>query len=83
MGKADKAAELLQRAAQADSSSAAVHYRLGTVYQKLGRLSDAKREIEMYRTWKNVKDKLRESFHELYLDAQRFEVDAVDAAKLP
>lgn len=71
----EKAAPLLEHAAQLDPTDAAIHFRLGTVYQRLGRRADARLEIEQYHKYKDLKDKLRETFHELHLDPQMLTVD--------
>jgi tetratricopeptide (TPR) repeat protein len=79
----EKAVILLEHAAQVDPTDATIHFRLGTVYRRLGRDADAKREIDQYRKYKDLKDKLRETFRDLHLDPQKLAMDGKDAASHP
>jgi Tfp pilus assembly protein PilF len=66
-GKLEGAEKLLERAVQIDPTNATIHFRLSTVYQKLGRSDDAKHEVEEYRKYKDLKEKLRDTYRELHL----------------
>ncbi|HEX3661205.1 MAG TPA: tetratricopeptide repeat protein [Acidobacteriaceae bacterium] len=79
----EKAAKLLEHAAQADPTDAVIHFRLATAYQRLGRTADAEHEIEQYRKYKDLKDKLRETFRELHLDPQKMAVEESEAGHQP
>jgi tetratricopeptide (TPR) repeat protein len=65
MNQPDKAEPLLQRAVQLDPTSAAAHFRLSTLYRQAGRTADATRELEEYQKYKELKDKLRDIYHEV------------------
>ena len=67
-GKLEEAEKLLEHAVQIDPTNATIHFRLSTVYQKLGRSEDAKHEVEEYRKYKDLKEKLRDTYRELHLD---------------
>ena len=58
-----KAETLLVHAIQLDPTSAVAHFRLSTVYRQLGRTADAQNEIEQYKKFKNMQDKLQELYH--------------------
>jgi tetratricopeptide (TPR) repeat protein len=75
MGQPEKAEKLLEHAVQMDPTNAVIHFRLSTVYQRLGRTDDAKREVEQYQKYKDLKEKLRDTYRELHLDSHRFDVD--------
>jgi Flp pilus assembly protein TadD len=75
MDQPEKAEKLLEHAVQIDPTNAVIHFRLSTVYQRLGRTDDAKREVEQYRKYKDLKEKLRGTYRELHLDSHKFDVD--------
>ena len=83
MNQPENAVKLLEHAVQIDPTNATIHFRLGTVYRRLGRDADAKREIEQYRKYKDLKDKLRETFRDLHLDPQKLAIDEHDAGNQP
>jgi tetratricopeptide (TPR) repeat protein len=55
-GSPDLAAGFLERALKMDPNNYLAHYLLGQAYQQLGRSEDAKREFELTRTLREVKD---------------------------
>jgi tetratricopeptide (TPR) repeat protein len=59
---------LLERVVAADPTNVQAHYRLSAVYRKLNRPEDAKRELEAYQKYKDMKEKLRLIYKELRLD---------------
>lgn len=67
MDQQDKALPLLEASAQLEPTNATVHYRLATLYRKMGRVDDAKREVELYQKYKEMKDKLRATYKELLI----------------
>jgi tetratricopeptide (TPR) repeat protein len=76
MEQPEKAEKLLEHAVQMDPTNAVIHFRLSTVYQRLGRGADAKREVEQYRKYKDLKNKLRDTYRELHLDPHQLDMDA-------
>ena len=65
MNQADKALSLLEDAVRLEPTNATAHYRLATLYRKMGRGDDAKREVELYQKLKDMKEKLRALYKEL------------------
>jgi len=65
MNQADKALPLLEDAIRLEPTNATAHYRLATLYRKIGRVDDAKRELELYQKFKDMKEKLRALYKEL------------------
>jgi Tfp pilus assembly protein PilF len=75
MDQPEKAEKLLEHAVQIDPTNTVIHFRLSTVYQRLGRTADAKHEVEEYRKYKDLKDRLRDTYHELHLDPKKLDMD--------
>ncbi|WP_082661822.1 tetratricopeptide repeat protein [Terracidiphilus gabretensis] len=74
--------KLLTHAAQMDPTNANIHFRLATVYKRLGRDDEAKREVAQYQKYKDLKEKLRETFRELHVDPKRLaQEEGVDGSK--
>jgi tetratricopeptide (TPR) repeat protein len=67
MNQPDKAQKLLEETVQLEPTNAIAHYRLGALYRKLGRVDDAKREMELYKKYKDMKEKLRALYKELQI----------------
>jgi Tfp pilus assembly protein PilF len=69
--KEDPAAALplLQGALATDPTNIMAHYRLSTVYRRLGRPEDAKQELAAYEKYKDLKEKLRTVYKDLRSDA--------------
>jgi tetratricopeptide (TPR) repeat protein len=67
MNKSEKALPLLEHAVKLDPTSAVAHFRLSTVYRQMGRTADAKRELEEYQKYKEMKEKLRELYRQMRL----------------
>jgi tetratricopeptide (TPR) repeat protein len=75
----EKAEALLQRALQLDPTIAVAHYRLSILYRNAGRTADAQRELEAYRNYKQMKEKLRGVYHEMRLKTSEVKSDETDA----
>jgi len=78
MNQPDKAEPLLQRALQLDPTSAAAHFRLSTLYRQAGRTADAKRELEEYQKYKEMKEKLRDIYHDMRVRPAKQEGEETD-----
>lgn len=78
MNQPDKALPLLEQAVQLEPTNPAAHYRLGTLYRSKGRLDDAKREIELYKQYKDLKEKLRATYKELSIQPSEIRGDEQD-----
>ncbi|HEY2040387.1 MAG TPA: tetratricopeptide repeat protein [Edaphobacter sp.] len=66
---------LLERVVEADPSNVQAHYRLSVVYRKLRRTEDAKRQLEEYQKYKDMKEKLRKIYKDLRLQNEGAESD--------
>jgi tetratricopeptide (TPR) repeat protein len=81
MNQPDKAEALLKRALQTDPTSAVAHFRLSTLYRQTGQTTEAKRELEEYQKYKEMKEKLRDIYHQMRLEPVKDEHDDADARK--
>jgi tetratricopeptide (TPR) repeat protein len=73
MNQSEKALPLLEHAVNLDPASAVAHFRLSTVYRQMGRAADAKRELEEYQKYKDMKEKLRELYRQMRLVPEKKE----------
>jgi len=78
VNQTEKALVLLEQAVQLEPTNASAHYRLGTLYRKIGRTEDAKREIELYRKYKDMKEKLRDLYKELEIKPEEISGEEPD-----
>lgn len=65
MKQLDKAQAVLEETVRLEPTNAIAHYRLGTLYRAKGRMEDAKREVELYKKYKDMKEKLRAVYKDL------------------
>jgi tetratricopeptide (TPR) repeat protein len=75
MNQSDKALPLLEEAVQLEPTNATAHYRLATLYRKMGRADDAKREIELYKKFKEMKEKLSALYKELQVQPKEIRAE--------
>ncbi|MGA3034517.1 MAG: tetratricopeptide repeat protein [Terracidiphilus sp.] len=75
MDRQGKALPLLEASAQLEPTNSSVHYRLSTLYRKIGRMDDARREVELYQKYKGMKDKLRAVYKELLIQPDEIRAD--------
>jgi tetratricopeptide (TPR) repeat protein len=68
MDQPQKAEPLLEHAIQLDPTSAVAHFRLNTVYRQEGRTTEAKHELEESQKYSQMKEKLRQIYHDLHQD---------------
>jgi len=78
MNQEDKALPLLEASEQLEPTDDVVHYRLATLYHKLGRTEDARREVELYKQYKDMKDKLRALYKGLLIQPEEIRPDETD-----
>jgi Tfp pilus assembly protein PilF len=79
MDQLDKALQVLEQALQQDPTNPAAHYRLSTLYKKQGRMDDAKREVDLYVKFKDLKEKLRATYKELLIQPNEISADERNA----
>jgi Tfp pilus assembly protein PilF len=78
MNQSDKALALLEETVQLEPTNATAHYRLATLYRKMGRADDAKREMELYKKFKEMKEKLSALYKELQVQPKEIRADEPD-----
>lgn len=61
----EAALPLLQGVITADPTNVLAHYRLSSAYRELKRQEDAKRELELYQKYKEIKEKMRAIYQEM------------------
>lgn len=74
----DKALKLLEETVQLDPTNATAHYRLGSMYREMGRAEDSKKEIELYKKLKDMKQKLQALYKELQIQPKETATDEPD-----
>jgi tetratricopeptide (TPR) repeat protein len=65
MNEQTKALPVLERAVQLEPTNAAAHFRLSTIYREMGRSADSQHEVEEYKRYKLMKEKLEAIFKEM------------------
>ena len=78
MNQADKATKLLEETLQLEPTNAIAHYRLAVLYRKQGRIDDANREVDLYKKYKQAKEKLRAIYQELMIHPQEITSESAD-----
>jgi Tfp pilus assembly protein PilF len=78
MNQADKALPLLEDTVKLEPTNATAHYRLAALYRKIGRADDAKREVDLYQKFKEMKEKLRTLYKELQVQPKEIRADEKD-----
>ena len=78
MNQADKALPLLEDTVKLEPTNATAHYRLAALYRKMGRADDAKREVDLYQKFKDMKEKLRTLYKELQVQPKEIRADEQD-----
>jgi cytochrome c-type biogenesis protein CcmH/NrfG len=78
MNQQDKAQALLEQTVQLEPTNAVAHYRLGMLYRQRGRMDDAKREVELYKKYKDMKEKLRAVYKDLQVQPSEIRADQPD-----
>jgi cytochrome c-type biogenesis protein CcmH/NrfG len=81
MNQDDKAQQLLEHAIQIDPSNSVAHYRLGTIYRRQGKTEEANKEIDEYKKYKDMKDKLQKVFHDMRVESGDKGPDDTDLPK--
>jgi cytochrome c-type biogenesis protein CcmH/NrfG len=79
MNQPDKAQTLLEETVQLEPANAVAHYRLGMLYRTNGRVEDAKREVDLYKKYKDMKEKLRAVYKDLQVQPSEIRSDGPDA----
>jgi tetratricopeptide (TPR) repeat protein len=72
-GHPEAALPLLQGVINVDPTNILAHYRLSSAYRELKRPEDAKRELETYQKYKEIKEKMRAIYKEMRQESPRDE----------
>lgn len=75
MDQESKALPILEHAVQIDPTNATAHYRLSALYRKQGRSDDAKRELDAFLRYKELKEKLRALYKEMQVQPDEIHDD--------
>ena len=75
MNQSAKATTLLEEVMQLDPTNATAHYRLATLYREAGRQEDARREVDLYKKYKTMKEKLRAIYKEMQIQPEEIRAD--------
>jgi tetratricopeptide (TPR) repeat protein len=78
MNQSDKALALLEQAVQLEPTNPTAHYRLATLYRKNGRIDDAKHEVDLYKQYKDLKEKLRTTYKDLLIQPKEIRPNEQD-----
>jgi tetratricopeptide (TPR) repeat protein len=79
MNQRDKAQAMLEETVKLEPTNAVAHYRLGNLYRQKGQIEDAKREVDLYKKYKDMKDKLRSVYKDLQVVPSEINHDELDA----
>jgi tetratricopeptide (TPR) repeat protein len=71
----DKALPLLQQVLKEDPTNMLAHFRLSALYRKMHRPEDAKRELAEYQKYKDIKDRLRQVYGTMRIQAPHSATD--------
>jgi tetratricopeptide (TPR) repeat protein len=74
-GQPEMALPLLQGVIAADPANILAHFRLSAAYRAMKRPDDAKRELEIYQKYKEIREKMRETYKEMRLQSPQSDRD--------
>lgn len=74
-GQPEMALPLLQGVIAADPANILAHYRLSAAYRAMKRPEDARRELETYQKYKEIREKMRETYKEMRLQSPQSDRD--------
>lgn len=78
MDKPLEALPIVEEALRLEPTNPVAHYRMSTLYKKVGRMADAKHEVELYKQYKDAKEKLRATYKGLLIQPKEIRADVVD-----
>jgi tetratricopeptide (TPR) repeat protein len=78
MNQSAKALSVLEETLKLEPTNAVAHYRLAILYRKNGRVDDANREVDLYKKYKEAKEKLRSLYQELMIQPQQINAEEAD-----
>lgn len=78
LNQRDKAQLLLEQTIQLDPTIAVAHLRLSQLYRSQGRDDDSKREVDLYKHYTELHDKLVASYKEIQVAPSEIHLDSSD-----
>ncbi len=78
MKQQDQALPLLEQVVQLEPANDAAHFLLSKAYWQSGRKEDAKREVDLYKRYKAMQDKLQAVYKEMRINPTRFDTGDLD-----
>ena len=70
-GDSPGAAKLLEQVIAADPANYLAHFRLSAVYRKLNRAEDVKRELDAYKKYKDMREKLKTIYQKTSVEGSK------------
>ena len=74
-GQPEMALPLLKGVIAADPANILAHYRLSAAYRAMKRPEDARRELETYQKYKEIREKMRQTYKEMRLQSPQSDRD--------
>lgn len=78
MDKPQEALTVVEDAVRLEPTNPVAHYRLSTLYKKMGHMDEAKHEVELYKEYKDAKEKLRATYQDLLIQPKEIRADVAD-----
>lgn len=78
MDKDTEALAILEETLRMDPANSVAHYHLAILFKKAGRVEDAKREVELYKKYKDMKEKMRAVYKDLLIQPAEIRADIKD-----
>ncbi len=78
MGQWEKAVPLLEQTVQLDPTIAVAHLRLSQLYRRKGMLKQSEEQVELYKKYTDLKQKLKASYKELQVQPNDIRSDTTD-----
>jgi predicted Zn-dependent protease len=78
MDKDTEALALLEETVRMDPANSVAHYHLAILYKKAGRVEDAKHEVDLYKKYKDMKEKMRTVYKDLLIQPAEIRADVKD-----
>jgi cytochrome c-type biogenesis protein CcmH/NrfG len=79
--QSEKAQKLLEHVIEVDSTNYVAHYRLAALYRRQGETQKANQQIDEYKKYKDMKDKLQKVFHDMRVESGQKNSDETDLPK--
>lgn len=76
MGQDSQALPYLEDAVRLEPTDPTAHYRLGMLYRKMGRVEEARREIDLFKKYKEMKEKLRAVYKNLLIQPKEIRMES-------